>query len=1275
MSAASKWLQKLVNQLPERLRRPRPTARRRRRRQYTEDLESRQLLTVHAVPSATFLTIEAALSSPAVVDGDVVELAEGEYIVNLTVTRNISIRGAGMGATILKGDPAAMLPVLRVNGVTTAAFEDMTLTDGKQGGIEVINSAATFRNLDVVNNIRQTAGSGIRVTGNSSPLFLENKIRGNVHYTGQGFSGGFGAIHDESTGSSIYIGNEVAFNDSWNTGSIVITAGSPLIHDNYIHDNFGDFSGGIIVFGGTSRIEHNTIVNNRVDFRPDHAGGIDVINGSATIRFNTIDGNDGAGIAIRTGTAAVVEGNIVTSNKGTGIISSGNSTFYFNNVFGHQPNYAGSTATPDPGSLEENPRLQSDYRLSADSPLIDRGPPAARDIDGGPADIGASGGRGLSNSETYSVTTVIAERNVEHRLYRNGSHFASLIATDAVLDYHQTFIDSDGKTKYAKHGLIFRPRPDVNLPDTWGLSEYLNSFLAGGDAEAGRFQNIVATKAGIFFRAAGEVIRDAVRTSAGVWSAFRNVTFDPDQYVVKSSGTHEVRLNNWAGTQSGDLNINRIASNKLVNVPLTNGGSGNTGDTHSVKIARAPADGLPEETWYPENGNKYFPEKTTAVSVDMIGMTNSVDTRRMGQQPINVVRKPGYQLLVENRDASSILTLYTGYNESDARDPYADNIGVSALVTSANAGQQNTFRFNVASNAIIPLTPLVDNGIETAEDTSSAPIRIQLAGDDGSLAPWFRIDNVTGGLLLKPNGVPIADGFFITYAEGLQGLLFHPHPNSNQQGSFTVESSRDGRTAAPRSGRADTTIRVRAVADMPEVADRLAVPELLSAPITIRRNSVDGDEVTHMRIDDIAGGSLFHPDGVTPIRNGTWLTVSDAAAGVRFLLTQGTAVGRFNVTPSIDGTTVDALSSKATCQIFADVAPTITSPASVTPSLNPTFSWTSNVNAFAYEIWIDKAGTKSPLLRTIVWGTNTWTPDAQTTGIGRFSFWVRYRRGNLASRWSPRYSVQINTPVTPAAMSAVQTTSTPTISWPSLPGAVRYEVWVDSGTTSKVYSNQNITSNSITLPPLSMAAFKLWIRAFDSTGTAARWSAMTSFQILLPVSVPPAPTATFDRTPEFRWTAVSGAVSYNLQIRDANSGAVILNSNVNGLSFSPSQDLSKGLYRWQVLAVSSTGARSQSATTQELFVGGRSSILAPVAASAENPPNIVWAAVEQAVRYQVFVSRLDVVIPGLINVSLLSPLTSFKPVAALPKGTYRVWVQAFSAVDAGPWSLPQTFVV
>lgn len=648
----------------------------------------------------------------------------------------------------------------------------------------------------------------------------------------------------------------------------------------------------------------------------------------------------------------------------------------------------------------------------------------------------------------------------------------------------------------------------------------------------------------------------------------------------------------------------------------------------------------------------------------------------MGQDPINVARKPGYQLQVENRDAEDNLTLYAGYDATKAQDPYADNIGVSVLVTSENAGQQNTFQFKVNSNAIIPLTPLVDNGIETTEDTPSTPIRIQLFGDDGTLAPYFRIDGITGGVLMKTNGMAIGNGHFITYSEGLVGLRFLPHSNSTQPGLFYVESSTDGRTPAPRSGRADTTIRVRAIGDMPQVADRLAVPGLLSAPITIRRNAADGDEVTHMRLDGITGGSLFRIDGITPIFDGDFLSAIDAAAGVRFLLTTGTAVGRFNVTPSLDGTTVDALSGKATCQIFADIAPTITSPASVTPSLNPTFRWTSALNAFGYEIWIDRAGAKSPFLRTTIWGTNSWTPDSQSLGIGRFNFWVRWFRGNLASKWSPRYSFQINTPVTPAALSAVQTTSTPTISWPLLPGAVRYDVWVDSGTASQVYRNQNITSNSITLPTLPMAAYKLWVRAFDFTGTAARWSAVTNFQILLPVNVPPAPLATFDRTPEFLWTAVPGAVSYSLSVRDANSGAVVLNSSVNGTSFSPSQDLKQALYRWQVLAVSITGAGSQSATTQELFVGGRSKILAPLAVSStENPPTIIWAAVEGAIRYQLFVSRVDVPIAGLINVSLLSPLTSFTPVAPLEKGTYRVWVQAFSAVDTAPWSLPQTFVV
>lgn len=59
--------------------------------------------------------------------------------------------------------------------------------------------------------------------------------------------------------------------------------------------------------------------------------------------------------------------------------------------------------------------------------------------------------------------------------------------------------------------------------------------------------------------------------------------------------------------------------------------------------------------------------------------------------------------------------------------------------------------------------------------------------------------------------------------------------------------------------------------------------DTLSGIIRIRRHPEDGAETSHVRITRVVNGRLFRPDGVTAVAAGSYLTMADAEAGVRFL--------------------------------------------------------------------------------------------------------------------------------------------------------------------------------------------------------------------------------------------------------------------------------------------------------------------------------------------------------------------------------------------------------
>lgn len=203
----------------------------------------------------------------------------------------------------------------------------------------------------------------------------------------------------------------------------------------------------------------------------------------------------------------------------------------------------------------------------------------------------------------------------------------------------------------------------------------------------------------------------------------------------------------------------------------------------------------------------------------------------------------------------------------------------------------------------------------TLEDTLSSAIVLNPPVSFGTT--HFKISGITGGTLFQNNGTtPINNGDFITVAQGQAGVKFLPSANSNSTGSFVVELSKNGTSVATDASPATCSITVTPVGDTPQVANITTLEDTLSGAIVVNRNANDGTEVTHFKISDITGGTLFKNDGVTPISNNSFLTFAEAQAGVKFLpSSNSTTSGKFDVESSQNGSTVAAQSGKATSTI------------------------------------------------------------------------------------------------------------------------------------------------------------------------------------------------------------------------------------------------------------------------------------------------------------------------------------------------------------------------
>ena len=360
----------------------------------------------------------------------------------------------------------------------------------------------------------------------------------------------------------------------------------------------------------------------------------------------------------------------------------------------------------------------------------------------------------------------------------------------------------------------------------------------------------------------------------------------------------------------------------------------------------------------------------------------------------------------------------------------------------------------------------------------------------------------------------------------------------------------------------------------------------------------------------------------------------------------------------------------------------LTSPNSNAFTLRPTFIWTPIAGATSYNIQINNESTNVAHFHDATTSVASYTPTVDLV-IGKFKMWVRPVFTTGPGNWSAPQLFNNLTPATWQSMSRVQLTSRPTLRWNALPGAAKYDVWIDNYSTGqKQLVRQEVTGTSFTpAADLPLGLFRAWIRGIDAKGNYASWSILQE-ALVVPGPAPVGPLGgTFDRTPTFSWNAVTGAASYELYVRNQITGAMVINGqSVVATDFTPASNLTDGPYRWWTLAVSPSNfglIKSGGSNTTDIYVGGRPTIIAPVAGSStsDRTPTFTWRAVDGAAGYQLTVNRINIAQAGIISQTGLTT-TSFTPTTDLAAGTFRAWVRAVSSTgELSPWSIEVNFSV
>ena len=258
---------------------------------------------------------------------------------------------------------------------------------------------------------------------------------------------------------------------------------------------------------------------------------------------------------------------------------------------------------------------------------------------------------------------------------------------------------------------------------------------------------------------------------------------------------------------------------------------------------------------------------------------------------------------------------------------------------------------------------------------------------------FFQITSITGGTLFQSNGTTaITNGSFITLAQGEAGLKFTPTTGSLATGSFDVQEA-TGNSAGDLTGStaAGTIFVNSATASTPTVtpADTTENTQTTSGLVITPSSGA----TTFFQITNITGGTLFQSNGTTAITNGSFITLAQGEAGLKFTPTTGSlATGSFDVQEATGNSAGDLTGATATATIF------VNSPAATAPAVTPAAT-TENTQTTSGLVITPSSGATTFFQITNITGGTLYQNDG-TTAITSGSF-ITLAQGEAGLKFTP----------------------------------------------------------------------------------------------------------------------------------------------------------------------------------------------------------------------------------------------------------------------------------
>ena len=361
---------------------------------------------------------------------------------------------------------------------------------------------------------------------------------------------------------------------------------------------------------------------------------------------------------------------------------------------------------------------------------------------------------------------------------------------------------------------------------------------------------------------------------------------------------------------------------------------------------------------------------------------------------------------------------------------------------------------------------------------------------------------------------------------------------------------------------------------------------------------------------------------------------------------------------------------------FAPDAPAIPAAPRVTignssASGKPQLTWAAVDGAAKYEIYRStQQSTGYSLL-----GTTTSTSYVNTSAAAGITYYYKVCAVNSAgtSAYSNIVSGRAKAAIPAAPHVTIGTSSAsgkPQLTWAAVDGAAKYEIYRSTQQSTGFTLLGTTTSTSYVNTGAAVGkTYYYKVRALNVDGAAGAYSSTVSDAAKAVAPAAPTVTMTYSDSgkPKLTWSAVSGATSYRVYRSESRGTGYSLLGTTTSTSYVNTGAAVGKTYYYRVKAVNSAGTSAYSN-----IVSGTARTPAPAApvlkggtSSASGKPQLTWAAVNGAAKYDVYRSNSA---DGTFSKVGSTDKTTYVNTGAVKGVTYFYKIRAVGASGASGFS-------